>query len=347
MRATRFLWLAAGSPPPVETDGTPIPARDLAAEAERERRRLRKQIDATRAQGGDVEALERALAAVVDAPRCASCGEAATCRLDDAISDSFTTVKNAHRAWPFGGGHICAACLWCCKALALRCAGFFATERGFWFFAIRPLPGVPSTRPDPLDVLLHPPEPPFVAALPLYGIDHGGEANAQRTIWPWTGDASHAAARAFGGGARLWVPDRPLVKLQSKHTALYAEVSRSRDRYRLQVDDAGDVTVDVPLWRRLRAVCAELLAAMRAAGVGAQDAREALTTLRPPRGFVTSTEAWQGRVTPLRPHVGGAWWSLFTALLPMPDLPAARARAPLPAAPTRPTTPSGQDPLFT
>ena len=337
MRGTKFLWQAAGCPPPTETDGTPILPRDLRAEAERERRRLRKQIDAVRAVGDSaaVESLERTLATVVDDPYCASCGGAASHRFDDAISDNFTTVKNAHRAWPFGGRHVCAACLWCCKTLALRCAGFFARPDRIWFFALRPIPGVPSTRPDPLDVLLHPPDPPFVAGLPLYGIDHGGEANLHRAIWPWAGNAPHAAVRAYDGGARLFVPTNPLIKLQSKHTALYAEVSLSRGRYRLQVDDTGDVTVDVPLWTRLRIVCGELLDEMRRAGVGAQEAREALITLRPPRGYLIRTAMWHERVEPMRPHVGAAWWGLFTTLLPMPDLPA-KTTKPAPIANRRP-----------
>ena len=53
-RGTRFLWLAAGCPDPVETDGAPIPPRDLAADAERARRKLGKALDAAvaRAESG-------------------------------------------------------------------------------------------------------------------------------------------------------------------------------------------------------------------------------------------------------------------------------------------------------
>ncbi len=40
--ATRFIWSAAGSPPPVETDGSPIRARDWKIEAENTGRKLRK-----------------------------------------------------------------------------------------------------------------------------------------------------------------------------------------------------------------------------------------------------------------------------------------------------------------
>lgn len=300
---------------PTETEGTPIPPRDLGAEATRARAKLRREIP------GGTE-LDRRLAEVVDAPHCASCGGPATNRIGDAISDNFTTVKNACRAWAFGGSSICQACLWCCKALALRCSLFFAGENGFWFVPLRPFPNWPETRPDPLAALLNPPEPPFVAGLPLYGIDHGGEANAHRVIWPWTGDQPHPDVRSYPQGPRLYVPRDPLIKVQSKHTALYCQISRSRERYRLQVDDVGDVTVDVALWRRLRAVADALLAEMRAAGVGAQDARGALLTGRPPpRAPLAILASWRARSEPLRAHVAAPWWALFTNLLLMPDLP--------------------------
>lgn len=306
---------------PTESEGTPLPPRDLRAEAVKARARIQKAIDAARASGADTATLEAKLAAIVDAPHCASCGEPASNRLDDAISDNFTTVKNACRAWAFGGTHICTACLWCCKALAFRCALFFARENGVWFVPIRPIPNWPETRPDPLAALLNPPEPPFVAGLPLYGIDHGGEANAERCIWPWTGDAEHPSVRTYPQGPRLFVPTDPLIKIQSKHTALYCEISRSRERYRLQVDDVGDVTVDVALWRRLRVVCDALLIKMRLLGVGAQDARGALLNGRPPaRAPIAILSTWRARSEPLRPYVGAPWWPLFTSLLLMPEL---------------------------
>ncbi len=329
MRATRFLWEAAGRPHPTETDGTALLPRDLHAEAQAKRRALTKKLQAAleAEDGATITSLESAIAAVVDAPACASCGELAAHRIDDAISDSFTTVKNASRAWAFGGASVCQGCLWACRSLALRCSMWFARlpdahgVGGVWFVPMRPIPGWPGTRPDPLSALLAPPPPPFVAGLPLYGIEHGGEANAHRVIWPWAGEAEHPRARAYSSGPRLYVPFNPLVKLQSKHTALYATVSLSRERYQLQVDDTGDVTVDVPLWRRLRAVCDALLVELRAAGVGAQEAKRALETGEPPRSAPLALLAtWRARVASIRPHVGGAWWGLFVNLLLMPEL---------------------------
>lgn len=372
MRGTRFLWLAAGRPAPLETDGTPIHVR-------------------VRPNGAV----------------CASCGEAPDYRLSDAISDNFTTVKNASRAWAFGGDSVCAACLWACKTIALRCGLFFAripdekAGGGIWFVPMRPVPGweplpafvpgeggrsavapyacggcVITTRPDPLAALLDPPEPPFVAGLPLYGIDHGGEANADRTMigglpeartWSWAramvagisttlfpyapgADAkakTKAIARACATRSAPWAPNEvqpqwlsfleyanryastpwwrvacdPLIKLQSKHTALYCRVSGSRERYHLQVDDASDVVVDTTVWRAMRAACEPLLAEMRAGGVGATDARAAILTLRqPPCAPLPLLASWRRRVDPMRPFAGASWWRLFTDLLPMPAL---------------------------
>ena len=57
---------------------------------------------------------------------CASCGALGAYTIRDAISDSFTIVRNASKAWPFGGTTLCSACVWACKALALRCAMWFA-----------------------------------------------------------------------------------------------------------------------------------------------------------------------------------------------------------------------------
>jgi hypothetical protein len=257
---------------------------------------------------------------------CAHCGEIdARFRLRDAISDNFTTVKNRSRAWPFGGDRLCAACVFAAKALALKCSLWFAREDGIWLVGTRPLTGWPQTRPDTLAALLNPPEPPFVAGYGAYGIDHGGEANVHRCWWP-------------DGHPR----PEPLVKLQSKHVAIYARVGTSRTRYPLQVDDTGDVVVDVQLWSRLRVVCDALLVELRAGGVGAMDARECLVSLRPPpRCPVALVATWPRRVEPLRPHAGAPWWPVFTNLLLMPEL----TEQPKPSKPeTKKAKPSNEQP---
>lgn len=291
-----FLWMAAGCPRPVASDGEPIRTRDM---------------------GG---------------ARCAATGLPAEYSLDDAISDNFTTVKNASRAWPFGGRALSAAAVWCARTVALRCALFFARPEGIWFEAMRPLPGCARRRRiDALATLLNPPEPPFVAGLPLYGIDHGGEANAERAVWwertstgarllvpegPWV--RREDASKPIGP---LRVVDKPLVKLQSKHTALYCRVAHRRDAYPLQVDDEREVVVDVVLWASLRRVLEDVLNELRSAGVGANAARESVTTGRSPLGAPLRILArWPLMMRPLVPHVGAAWWPLLVQLCPMPEL---------------------------
>lgn len=341
MRATVFLWEAAGSPAPTTTDGTPIPSRMVPVGA-----------------------------------RCTCCGNYATHALSDAISDHFTTVANDSRAWPHGGRWLCARCVWCARSLALRCAPFFATEQGFWFFGTWALRGLPASRPDALTTLLHPPAPPFVACFPLAGIEHGGEEALERTMlappedagkraviaWiraeaermlrallvacPATvkpEEAKRRAMRALVTGTPPWASLAdwetwhrvrevhssapwwrfavwPLLKLQSKHVAIYARVSEARDRYWLQVDDAGGFLLDVELWRMCRTRAARLLVDLRGDGVGAREATEALRTLRQPLGSRMSGPAWRDAVAPLRAHHEATWWPLFVSLLPMPEL---------------------------
>jgi hypothetical protein len=284
MNATHIIYKAIGSPEPHETTGERIEPKGYGKP-------------------------------------CAHCGAPGLYRLQDAISDNFTTVKNASRAWPFGGTDLCAACLMACKALQLRCVLWFARENGIWFTPTRPIiakdadgkgHAIPGTRVDALAVLLNPPPVPFVAGYPRAGIEHGGEANIGRVYRP-----GHS------------MPERPLVKLQSKHTAIYAQISTSRDQYPLQIDDVHDVVVDVPVWSEARAICDALLRDLRAAGCGAQDCQAALKSLRPPPGApLALVRDWPVRVASLRRHNGSLWWPFFLELLHMPALPDREKKAP-------------------
>lgn len=286
--AIEFVWRAMGEPAACETDGTEMRPR---------------------AMGG---------------ARCAATGLPAEFRIDDAISDKFTTVTNRARWLPFGGGALHRSAVWACKALAFRAGSWFARESGVWWYPIRPLPGLktpPRLRPDALEVLLSPPEPPFAAGLPLYGIDHGGEMHIERCV-RWTDGRAHVEAR-------------PLAKLQSKHTLLYARVSSSSMRYHLQVDDALSVAVDVAAWRRLKGHADALLAEMRAGGVGATEARLAIERAACPRSCPMSLVArWPSAMRPFESVRGAPWWPLFVSLLRMPELDEStrRPRAPAPAA---------------
>lgn len=280
MNATHIIWRALGCPTPTENDGSAIKPRKHPA-------------------------------GVV----CAHCGDPApSYDLGDAISDNFTTVRNASRAWPFGGRALCAACVVACKSLALKAGLFFAREDGIWFVPSMPIPNesvqamlgkkAPNrTRPDVLAALLNPPPPPFVACYPRYGVEHGTEANASRILTPGQP-----------------VPPNVLVKCQAKHTAIYAEVSESAERYHLQIDDAGEVYVDVPVWRALRVAADALVLELRIAGCGAEDIRGALTTLTPPpRCPLPLLARWTARTNPFVAYHRSSWWSLFVSLLLIPE----------------------------
>lgn len=266
--AQHILWQEAGSPAPYESDGTPIKERP-------------------------------------NMGHCSKCNAPARYSIREAVSDNFSTVYNECRSAPFGGEGLCAACLWCYRSLPLRNTLWFCKPGvGYWVIATRPIPGQPQTRPDPLSALLSPPEPPFVAGWGRTGIDHGGESNAHRFVWPG------------------WMPSDPCIKIQSKHTAIYARVSTSKTKYHLQVDDALDFMLDVPLWTQLREVCSALLLDLRAAGVGSQACDEALLTLRPPIGCPMPLLAtWSARTAPIVAVRRAPWWPFFVELLPTPPLP--------------------------
>jgi hypothetical protein len=216
----------------------------------------------------------------------------------DALSENFWTLSQTSRLFPHRDPDapvaLCGACVWCAKTLALRCVSWVATERGIWWI---PRSGL-------LAILLDPPAPPFAIACPLYGIAHGGESNGHRAIWC---GVSHAD---------------PLVKLQSKHTAIYAEVATSRDHYPLQIDDSTPVLIDRPLWSRLASELLAITTSLRDAGVGANDVRDGLTTLRAPQRAPLSVLArWPAIVRPYRDFARAEWWRVLIDLLPMPPLP--------------------------
>lgn len=276
MIATHIIYAGLGSPDPHETTGEPIPRKG---------------------KGGP----------------CAHCGDQAWYRLDQAISSSFTSVKNASRAWPFGTREVCAACLMSCKSLRLRCSLWFARENGIWDVPTRPWivkdadgkgHAIPGTRVETLDSLLSPPPAPFVAGWAHMGVSKGGEQNLHRIYSP-------------GRPA----PSNPLVKLQSKHVAIYAQVSTSRDRYPLQVDDVHDVLVDVETWTEARTDCYRILGALRNGGVGSNECTTSLLTMRPPASApIAVVRQWRGLTHAIEPHHRAIWWPLFVELLRMPAL---------------------------
>lgn len=235
--------------------------------------------------------------------KCARCGaEGGHWDLKEVISNSFTSVRNDNRMSGYGGRSYCAACVLCARTLRMRCISWFASGHGVEFWRTRP-ETPESPRLDALAKLLDPPEPPFVAGMPLYGVSHGGEGHWQRTPWP---------------GALK--PPEPLIKLQSKHVAIYARTAFSRDRYPVQVDDQGEFLLDRELWSELRVHADALVTALVDDGVPPYPSKLALQSLSLPRRVSPAiAAAWPGITEKLRPHAGASWWKLFCELYPTPQ----------------------------
>lgn len=230
---------------------------------------------------------------------CACCGEPeGRYTIKDVISTNFMPVRNESRLTPYGGNMFCAACVFCARTLRLRCSCWTATEAGITFWPTRP-PEKGGTRPDALATVLNPPEPPFVIGLPLYGISHGGEAHWRRTPWPKES------------------PEDVLIRLQSKHVAMYARAGMSRDRYPIQVDDDGDYVVDRELWLQLREAANEWMQVGVDAGVKPFICKKSLLDLSIPYGIGFAGVAKLMQLKPdLRRHSGSVWWPLFCELIP-------------------------------
>lgn len=247
------------------------------------------------------------------------CAEPAPAFLvDDAMSDNFRPLTHINKLFAHATQgapvSLCDACVWCARALKLRCAAWVAREDGVWFVARRDL----------LPVLLDPPAPPFVVGLPLYGADHGGEANGWRATW--------STDPALPAGV-----DR-LTRLQAKHVAIYAEVATRRDRYPVQWDDHTRVVIDVALWRDLTGRLGAMAALLRSHSAGVTDTRDALRTLRAPmRAPVAAHRAWPGLIRGLDRHARSSWWPLLTDIVPLPE--AAPRPEKAPKAPSPPPTP--------
>lgn len=234
---------------------------------------------------------------------CARCGgEGGVYDVGQLVSSNFIPTRNANRIHAFGGTRYCEACVFCAKTLRLRCISWFASEEGVRFWSIR------DPDADPLATLLDPPEPPFVVGIPLYGINHGGESvqeahgvpNWKRTWWP--GEELH---------------NTPLVRLQSKHVALYSRNAYSRDRYPVQVDDHLDFLLDRDVWLRARDAATRLMEVLIEGGVPAWRARHALLDLAlPSRAGLAAARLWSELTAPLRPHMETTWWQIFCLLIP-------------------------------
>lgn len=266
--AAQLVWTAASQPDPCDVLGVPI-------------------------------------ARAKTAGHCARCGaDHADFDFSEVVSSNFLPTRNANRLAAFGGRRYCAACVFAARTLRLRCVAWFASAAGVVFWRTRPeTPGGP--RPDPLGRLLNPPPPPFVAAIPMYGIAHGGEAHYRRTWWP--GET---------------MPDEPLIRLQSKHVAMYARVATSRDRFPVQVDDVRDFVLERDAWLRARTDAEAAMRPLVDDGVPPFRARAALRELTlPGRVSAATARTWPALTAHLRPHVQTVWWPVFCELIPTLDAP--------------------------
>lgn len=205
-----------------------------------------------------------------------------------------------------------AAAVWSAKALALRCATWILepTEAGdrLGFYPMFRVPKDPEKAAtwreawgdaDPahwLAWLLRPRPVGTVAAIPMYGIKHGGEMNFHRTLRP--------------GHAR---PADPLIKLQSKHCTVYAQASTRLGVLALQVDSDVVIEVDTLRWRDALSHVQDLAARLRKLGVPAPAVSRGLAArtleLSQPAAAHAALASTLARLGHLPRH---PFWPLFT-----------------------------------
>lgn len=190
---------------------------------------------------------------------CAATGEPAPAyAYHDVLSANFVLPRFAARAFPhlrasrieLRGGRsepaLSRAAAWALRSLAFRSACYVlepttAGDRLEWCPTL-PFPARSDharlaapfggrTSADWLAWLLRPRPAGTLAALPAYGIAHGGESNFWRLPWP--------------SGERA----NPLVKLQAKHTVLHLLPALRDGHLRLQVDSDLTIHLDTAAWR--------------------------------------------------------------------------------------------------
>lgn len=240
----------------------------------------------------------RLLPADLDTPEtCSMCGSPdGRWAYRSLFSENYWPTRTLGQLKPYGTNAFCAACVFCARSLALRCESFCARPDGLRFVPKREL----------LALLLDPPEPPFVIAVPLYGISHGSEAHRARAYWP---------------GAPPPPPGEVyLPRYQAKHTAVYAHVATSRARFVLQVDDNRSIVLDVALWRtlaeRLRVIAEELIRA----GLFVTATRTAMRTLvAPTRAPIHLLARWFELTKGLKQYAYAEWWPVLCDLITLPD----------------------------
>lgn len=262
---------------------------------------------------------------------CAYCGAPAVHRVRECVSANFVVCKQLR----LGAEGLCRACAFCLRDLRLRCAPWIATPERVRFCLDRW--GI-------LDFLLSPPEPPFVAGVPWFGIGKGGLANWRYCrVWhPAREQQEMCPAKVDEKTGEVLRAPQILPRLQSKHTAIFARTAASRERYPLAIDDNGIVEIDVALWRSL---AARLTVSLRYLPV------PCLEEWRAPEGgaqWEYGIIHWRELTAPFEPHRHAQWWPLLLAIVPRPERPEVEPRKTRNEPPARSVAPQalGQLALF-
>jgi hypothetical protein len=115
-------------------------------------------------------------------------------------------------------------------------------------------------------------------------------------------------------------PADVLIKLQSKHVAIYARTAFSRDRYPVQVDDSSEFVLDRDLWLRLRDRADELTRVLVEDGVPPYPAKLTLQSFQlPKRVSAPVAAAWPRLTAELKQHARATWWRIFCEFYPTPQ----------------------------
>lgn len=224
------LWRAAGKPSPIEVDGTPITPRGIESGV----------CAVTGSPGSYL--YEQGFSANFLPPRAAG------------VAFRFAATSTVRsKAWAQPQKCLSPAAVWAAKTVLLRAATWIQEPDGeveFWPYYRCPKDEARAAlwrefwgARDPskwLEWLLRPRPAGTIAGMPLYGIDHGGEANAARCFWP--------------GRPR---PADPLIKLQAKHVAPYVQPSTATGRLALYVDGEQVHDIACATWLRAAATIAK------------------------------------------------------------------------------------------
>lgn len=242
--------------------------------------------------------------AAEDLGRCAYCLAPAIHRVTDCLSSNFVVAKRLR----LGASGLCAACAFCLRDLRLRCAPWIASAAGVVF--CRERWGI-------LDFLLSPPLPPFVAGVPWFGISKGGLGNLDYCrVWHPDRDRQRLSPAKRDDDGNVLRDAQVMPKLQSKHTAIFAQIATDCARYPLAIDDGSPVLVDVPLWRDL---AHHIAVALRVIPVPCLEewAPPMTTALQWREGVVR----WRELTAPMERYRHAAWWRFLLAIVPRPERP--------------------------